>query len=111
MRFVPLGFCLLLTVTPLAAQETPLREHPRVREALALVATWADAKRAYEGIPGVSMAVVHDQELLWSQGFGLANRDGDVPATPQTIYSICSISKLFTSIAVLQLRDAGKLRL
>lgn len=111
MRDFPLGLCLLLAATPLAAQEVLLHEHPRVRESLALVAAWTDAKRAYEGIPGVSMAVVHDQELLWSQGFGVANRDGDIPATPQTIYSICSISKLFTSIAVMQLRDTGKLRL
>jgi CubicO group peptidase (beta-lactamase class C family) len=106
-----LGIALLVTATPLAAQEAALRDHPRVRESLALLAAWADAKRAYEGIPGVSMAVVHDQELIWSQGLGLANREADVPATPQTIYSICSISKLFTSIAVMQLRDAGKLRL
>jgi len=111
MRTLSLGLCLLLVATPLGAQQVVLRDHPRVQESLALLTAWADAKRAYEGIPGVSMAVVHDQELLWSQGFGLANREGDVAATPQTIYSICSISKLFTSIAVMQLRDAGKLRL
>ena len=111
MRTICLGLGLLMAATPLAAQDSQLGQHPRLRESLALLTAWADAKRAYEGIPGVSMAVVHDQELLWSRGFGVANRDTGVPATPQTIYSICSISKLFTSIAVMQLRDAGKLRL
>ncbi|MDH3457392.1 MAG: beta-lactamase family protein, partial [Gemmatimonadota bacterium] len=93
------------------AQEPLVRDHPRVREALHLLETWVDAQRAYEEIPGISMAVVHDQELVWSGGFGLAVPARNAPATPQTMYSICSISKLFTAIGVMQLRDRGKLRL
>jgi CubicO group peptidase (beta-lactamase class C family) len=82
-----------------------------VAAALDLVRTWLDAQQAYEQVPGVSAAVVYDQQILWSGGFGFADRERKVPATPSTIYSICSISKLFTSIGVMQLRDAGKLRL
>jgi CubicO group peptidase (beta-lactamase class C family) len=48
---------------------------------------------------------------LWSGGFGFADLSTRRPAGADTIYSICSISKLFTSIAVMQQRDAGKLRL
>ena len=58
----------------------------------------------------MSAAIVHDQETLWSGGFGVAGPSGP-PATADTLYSICSISKLFTSIGVMQLRDAGKLSL
>lgn len=94
-----------------AASDDSLVKDPRVADALHLLGVWADAERAYEGIPGVSLAVVHDQDVLWSRGFGLADRETERPATPQTKYSICSISKLFTSIAVLQLRDEGRLRL
>jgi len=43
-----------------------------------------------------SMAVVHDQQLLWSRGFGYAHLESKVAATADTMYSICSISKLFT---------------
>jgi len=88
-----------------------LRDNPRVASALNLLEVWLDAQCAYEQIPGISMGVVHDQELLWSQGFGYSDLEREIPATPRTIYSICSISKLFTSIAVLQLRDQGLLRL
>jgi CubicO group peptidase (beta-lactamase class C family) len=98
-----------------AAGGLPLRAqvsaHPRVREAAALLERWLDAERAYKRIPGLSAAVVHDQEVVWSGGSGYADLAARRPATPATIYSICSISKLFTSVALMQLRDQGKVRL
>ena len=75
---------------------------------LALIESWLAAQRAYDNVPGLSSAIVHDQELAWSGGFGLADIDQGAAAKANTIYGICSISKLFTGIAVMQLRDAGK---
>jgi len=88
-----------------------LASHPRVAEALRLVEVWLEAQQAYEEIPGLSAAVVHDQELVWSGAFGWADLEDRRPATPETVYSICSISKLFTALAVMQLRDRGLLEL
>ncbi|HXV62263.1 MAG TPA: serine hydrolase domain-containing protein [Vicinamibacteria bacterium] len=103
---------LLFGLAANVSGESPkIGDHPRVKTAIGLLEAWTDAKQAYEDIPGVSFAVVHDQELLWARGFGDAHRETKVPAATDTIYSICSISKLFTASAVLQLRDAGKLRL
>ena len=85
-------------------------DHPRVVEALHLLDVWVDAQQAYGGIPGASLGVVHDQELLFAKGFGYAHVEEQVPATSSTMYSICSISKLFTSIGVMQQRDEGHLR-
>ena len=65
----------------------------------------------YEKIPGMSVGLIHDQDLVWARGYGLAHRVDGVAATPSTMYSICSISKLFTSIGVMQQRDEGNLRL
>jgi len=78
---------------------------------LALIESWLDAQRAYDRVPGLSASVVHDQELLWSGASGFADLEGSEQAMPNTIYGICSISKLFTGIAVMQLRDQGKLAL
>ncbi len=86
-------------------------DHPRVAEALHLLETWIAAERAYRQIPGISAAVIHDQELVWSRGFGYADLESKRPATPATMYSICSISKLFTSVAAMRLRDDGRFRL
>lgn len=79
----------------------------RVAEAMAVANVWLEAQRAYEQIPALSAAVVHDQEVVWSTAMGMAHPDRGVPATDATLYSICSISKLFTSVALMQLRDRG----
>jgi len=80
-------------------------------EALELIEVWLDAQRAYDRVPGMSVLIVDDQEVLWSGAFGMANLQDQVKATPATLYSICSISKLFTSVAIMKLYDEGKLRL
>jgi CubicO group peptidase (beta-lactamase class C family) len=110
LRRLVLVSCLV-SARALAADAPSPAVDPRVAAALELARTWLEAQRAYQQIPGVSAAVVHDQEVLWSGGFGLADVTAGRPADAETIYSICSISKLFTSLAVMQLRDAGRLRL
>lgn len=74
---------------------------------LALIESWLKAQRAYDRVPGLSAAVVHDQDLLWSGASGYADIHTGQEARPDTIYGICSISKLFTGVAVMQLRDRG----
>jgi CubicO group peptidase (beta-lactamase class C family) len=106
-----MGCLLLAAIAPAQAELRPLTDNAGVGTALEIIDVWMDAQVAYDGIPGVSIGIVHDQDLIWSRGFGYAHVKDKVPATPATIYSICSISKLFTSIAVMQLRDQGKLRL
>lgn len=80
-------------------------------EALKLVEVWLDAQKDYENLPGLSAIIVQDQEVLWEGAFGMANKEENVKSTPSTICSICSISKLFTSVAIMKLYDEGKLRL
>jgi len=78
---------------------------------LALAESWLSAQRAYDHVPGLSAAIVHDQDLLWSGASGYADLASQTPAAANTIYGICSISKLFTGIALMQLRDQGKFQL
>ncbi|HYE48775.1 MAG TPA: serine hydrolase domain-containing protein, partial [Azospirillaceae bacterium] len=80
-------------------------------EALRVVDGWLASVRDYERIPALSAGVVVGDELVWAKGYGTLDAAGKVPATPKTIYSICSISKLFTSIALMQQWEAGKVRL
>src|SRR5206468_7244591 len=112
-RFTVASVLALAAVIPLAAQSSAPRvsADPRVAAALEVARVWLEGQRAYDQIPGISAAVVSDQDQLWAGGYGYADPTTKRPADAETIYSICSISKLFTSIAAMQLRDAGKLRL
>lgn len=80
-------------------------------EAFKLIEVWLDAQKDFERLPGLTAIIVKDQEVLWEGAFGLANKEDSVKAEPSTIHSICSISKLFTSVAIMKLYEEGKLRL
>lgn len=60
-------------------------------------------------ITGLSIALVDDQRVVWAEGFGYADKTSNVPATPETVYGVGSISKLFTATAAMQLAEQGKL--
>ena len=88
-----------------------LADRSDVKAALEVISAWIEGQRAYSGLPGVSLAVVHDQTLVWAAGFGWADVERRRPATAETLYRIASITKTFTATAILQLRDAGQLQL
>jgi CubicO group peptidase (beta-lactamase class C family) len=62
-------------------------------------------------IPGMSVAIVKDQELIWAQGFGYADVEARRPATADTPYEIASLTKTLSSTILLQLVEQGKVNL
>ena len=62
-------------------------------------------------IPGLTIAVAVDDEVVWSEGFGLANLEANSPATPASRFRIASLSKNLTGTAVALLVEQGRLDL
>jgi CubicO group peptidase (beta-lactamase class C family) len=62
-------------------------------------------------IPGLSMAVVRNGEIVKARGYGLANVELNVPAKPETVYQSGSMGKQFTATAVMMLVEEGKIAL
>lgn len=56
---------------------------------------------------GLAVGVVHDGELVYSKGFGLADSATQRPVTPETTFLLASISKTFTGIGIMQLVERG----
>ena len=61
--------------------------------------------------PSISAAVVKDGKVVYAKGFGFADLENSVPATPESVYRIGSITKQFTATMIMQLVREGKLKL
>ena len=88
--------------TPDAARAEALAEAMRAAE------LWVEGQRQYRNIPAVSAAVAQGDRTVWARGFGTTDRARQMPASADTIYSICSISKLFTAVALMQQWEQGR---
>ena len=102
---------LMLWSSSVHGQKNDLAKHPDVASNIALLEIWLKANMAYSGLPGVTVGIIHDQKVIYANGFGYADVASKKPVVPNSIFRIASHSKLFTSIAIMQLRDKGKLRL
>jgi CubicO group peptidase (beta-lactamase class C family) len=90
---------------------TQIHNESEIGAALELLNAQVHADVAAHIVPGLSAAVVQGQETIWAHGFGYANLEQHIPAEPDTVYAVGSITKLFTATMLMQLRDARKLRL
>jgi D-alanyl-D-alanine carboxypeptidase len=72
---------------------------------------YVKAQMAKERIPGVSVGVVRDGKVVLAKGYGMANVELSVPATPDTVYELLSVTKQFTAAAILMLVEEGKIGL
>lgn len=69
------------------------------------------AEMAKQSIPGLSLAVLRGGKLVKARGYGFANLELRVPATPETVYKIASVSKQFVAAGILLLAQDGRLHL
>jgi CubicO group peptidase (beta-lactamase class C family)/D-alanyl-D-alanine dipeptidase len=94
-----------------AAEESNVPPRKDYRDVVSTLKPFIERQIAEKQLPALSIALVDDQEIVWAEGFGLADPKTKRPATAETIYRIGSVSKLFTDIAVMQLVEQGKLDL
>jgi len=71
---------------------------------------YVESKMRRARIPGLALAIVKDDEIVYLKGYGQADPSGR-PVTPQTPFIIGSVTKSFTALAAMQLVEAGKIEL
>ncbi len=102
------AFALLLgSAFPAVAQEAPKTLDQLAPEIDALFAKY----QADQHIPGMVYGVVSDGKLAYVKGIGVQDLDAGRPVTPDSLFRIASMTKAFTALSILKLRDDGKLRL
>jgi D-alanyl-D-alanine carboxypeptidase len=84
--------------------------HPDTAVALAS-ADVAAAALGRENMPGIQIAIIRGGQIVLDQGYGVRDIDARQPVESNTLFEIGSITKSFTSAAILQLKERGKLRL
>ena len=107
------AFALTLLSAPAlcaAASPAPTDVTPAVAARIdgALQAVTGNAKGSS---PALSVAVVENGRLVYAHAFGVSDVAAKTPATPKTRFRIASVTKMFTAVAVMQLVEAGRVRL
>lgn len=93
------------------AQFADVNRKAKIQAAMPLVDSLYKAYSEKNHFPAYAFAIVLDGELLYKNVGGWANLEDKIPANESTMFRIASMSKSFTTMAILQLRDAGKLNL
>jgi CubicO group peptidase (beta-lactamase class C family) len=117
-RRLTLLFVLLLGAGTLAApahaQDGAVTYAPTGAQydgAISIARDSIDALMAEQQIPGLTAAVLVDGQIVWSEGFGWADMENQVPVTPLTKMRVGSVSKSMTGAALGVLLDRGQIDL
>jgi len=86
-------------------------QQPRTVDQWSSVRDTIRAVMARTDVPSVSVAVARGGRIVWEEAFGWADREKMLRATPNTMYSLASISKPFTATALMTLVERGKIDL
>ncbi|HVE61865.1 MAG TPA: serine hydrolase domain-containing protein [Chitinophagaceae bacterium] len=117
------GLCLHLPVSffPIAVQaQKAIRATPyfddsnrieKIKATQAVVAKMYQDHAAKNNFPGFVYGIVADGKLVYSGSVGYTNVEKKILASTTSAFRIASMSKSFTALAIVQLRDAGKLKL
>jgi CubicO group peptidase (beta-lactamase class C family) len=110
-----MGMVANIQTTVLAArssqQEPPLRLSEPVEAIVADLERYIPEYMRERDIPGVAIALIRDGEVVWTEGFGVANALTRQPITPETLFEVASNSKVVTAYIALRLVDQGLLSL
>jgi CubicO group peptidase (beta-lactamase class C family) len=115
--FVVLTFTLVFQLHAFAASEsgesdagnpeTGIRINSVADSLVKLLPGEVEAIFQESGLPSLSIAVVYDRDIVYSQAFGSADLEKNIPATTKTIYPVASITKVFIATMLVQLAEAG----
>jgi CubicO group peptidase (beta-lactamase class C family) len=111
MKRVILLIVIVLAVV-LAVHFSPIgtpTSTPELQQRLDLLVEQLEQQRQTHHVPGMAIAVVKDDEVVLTKGFGNASVEKETPVTPETIFAIGSSTKAFTSTLVGMLVDEGKM--
>ena len=73
--------------------------------------SFIESKMNETGIVGIGASIIIDKKVVWTNGYGYADKENKIPFTPSTIMNIASISKTFTGVCIMKAVEEGKVSL
>lgn len=105
--FLPLIFLL----TACAPQTDSIPNRPAVEDPIQAFRRQIEGLQEKYNIPGLSVAILQNQQTIYTDGFGYADLENKLPATVDTPYNIASLTKPFAAAVLMKLVEEGKLDL
>ena len=109
--YVSLIFNMSVNPDSSLAQDVPLRLSEPVDSVVADLKSYIPHRMNEGGVPGLAIALIRNNEIVWTDGFGVANRLTERPVSSKTVFEVASISKVVTAYTALRLVEEGKLSL
>lgn len=113
----PIQICALVLLLLLPQLTDAQNQFPDLQRKQKLAGSFPEIDRLFSSFmqrlqpPGAILGVVIDGELVWVKAAGVREKSNNAPVTPETVFRIASMTKSFTAMAILKLRDEGKLSL
>lgn len=115
---ISLSLCLVLSLLIVSTPQIALGQtgaqtqiSSDLQSRIAKIEERIEARRKELGIPGMSLAIVRNGEIVLMKGFGYKSFEKQIPVTADTQFAIGSATKAFTGLSVLMSQDEGKLSL
>ena len=75
----------ILLITPVMIFSQTIQENQGVKDAFNLVEKWIESQMSYDEIPGISMAIVYEDEIIWKHAMGYSDLEKKTPMTTKEI--------------------------
>jgi serine beta-lactamase-like protein LACTB len=108
-RGCPAACRVSISVALLLMAAAPAHAQTAVPPSNTIAAERAAALLDSARVPGLAVAVARDGQVVWGAGFGWANVEDSVRATPSTVFGIGSVSKPLTAAALMRLVEQGRM--
>ena len=98
-------FCVAASLSVASESVISLDDRIQIFEA------WMETTRHTKSLPGIAVGLVHQNRLVYAKGFGATDIISGTPITPDSLFSVASVTKPFTSVAIMQLVQQGMIGL
>jgi CubicO group peptidase (beta-lactamase class C family) len=106
--YLLLIFNVFVNVDSSFAQDVPLRVSEPVDSVIADLRSYIPDRMKEAEVPGLAIALIRNNQIIWSDGFGVANRFTGRPVSSTTVFEVASISKVITAYTALRLVEEGR---